>query len=95
MTEEQLGEIIARGILSETKPLSARITALEGKVAELEARPAGIVYEGTWTEERAYDKGVMVTRDGSVWHSNVSGNRSTPGQHPHWTLAVKRGKDAR
>ena len=71
---------------------NAKIEALEAKVAELEQRE----YQGVWSDTRAYAKGASVTRQGSVWHSNVAENRSKPGEHPTaWTLKCKRGADGR
>jgi hypothetical protein len=37
----------------------------------------------------------MVTQAGSLWHSKVHENQAKPGESPNWTLAVKRGRNAR
>jgi len=89
--EEELTDIIVSGIKVAVAPIWERLRATEQRVAVLEARE----YQGVWDATRAYAKGAMVTRDGSIWCSNVNENRATPGQHPHWTLAVKRGRDSR
>jgi hypothetical protein len=71
--------------------IAAAVGPLRTRIAELEQRE----YQGVWSAEKAYAKGAMVSRQGSVWHSTVNNNLSTPGQHPHWTLVVKAGRDLR
>jgi hypothetical protein len=71
--------------------LAARVDALATRITDLEARE----YQGVWKDTTAYAKGAMVTRAGSVWHSNVHENRTKPGEHEHWTLVVKRGSDGK
>lgn len=69
-----------------------RMKALEARIATLETSP--LHYDGPHETGKVYDKGVFVTHDGSVWHCNYK-TASRPGEGPAWTLAVKRGKDAR
>lgn len=69
-----------------------RIRALEDRVKELEAAP--LQYDGPHETGKVYGKGMFVTHEGSLWHCNYK-TASRPGDGPAWTLAVKRGKDAR
>ena len=81
-------EIIADVIVAAVR---AAIAPYEQRLKDLEARE----YQGIWRDDRAYAKGAMVTHAGSIWHSNVTANRTKPGDHEHWTLAVKHGRDLR
>ena len=75
-------------------PRDARLDAIETRLAELEARPV-VTYKGVWAGDLSYGHGDLVTCNGNIWHSNVHANRAKPGEHPHWTLAVRKGRDAR
>ena len=69
------------------KTLEARIEALES---------GSLKYCGVFDHERDYTQGQFVTHDGSLWHANIGSKGVTPGTAPlSWTLAVKRGRDAR
>ncbi|KQW37092.1 carbohydrate-binding family V/XII protein [Rhizobacter sp. Root404] len=59
---------------------------------ELETKP--FAYDGPHEVGKTYAKGNFVTHDGSLWHCNYK-TASRPGDGPAWTLAVKRGRDAR
>lgn len=65
---------------------------LQKRVDALEATP--IQYDGPHEQGKSYVKGTFVTHDGSLWHCNRE-TTSRPGDGPAWTLAVKRGRDAR
>ena len=96
--EERLADVIVSAVKAATAPLVKRLQAAEARSIELERRIAGCErreYQGVWSADRSYAKGAMATRDGSIWHSNIDENRSTPGQSPNWVLAVKRGADGR
>lgn len=55
----------------------------------------GVEYKGVWQASQDYRRGDLVTFDGSVWHANAT-TRAKPGSGSKaWTLAVKRGADAR
>jgi hypothetical protein len=81
-----LAPVIHDHVEKVTQPLRNRIT-------ELEAKPE-MKYHGTWSEKTSYPVGSFVTDGGSLWHCN---KRTTerPGTCEGWTLAVKRGRDAR
>jgi hypothetical protein len=51
-------------------------------------------YVGVWAVGKYYE-GNMVTLDGSIFHCNVAETTQRPGTGPDWTLAIKRGQDAR
>ena len=53
------------------------------------------IYRGVFVEEKVYERGDMVTVNGSVYHCDAD-TTTRPGEGSHdWTLAVKRGKDDR
>ena len=82
---EVFGAAIGELIREVTAPLAERIAALE-------ATP--LTYDGPHETGKTYGKGVFVTHDGSLWHCNRE-TATRPGDGPAWTLAVKRGRDAR
>jgi hypothetical protein len=72
------------------------ITALEARIAQLEARPPGVEYDGLYENGKAYTKGVLVSRKGGLWLSLKDENAWAPGQSPlHWKLVVKSGDGER
>jgi hypothetical protein len=74
----------------------ATITALETRIAELEARPTGISYKGVWDSAEVYQRGHFVTKAGSIWHCERDQNRGAiPGVGDGWRLAVKKGADGK
>lgn len=75
------------------EPLKQKIAALEQELAE--AKGSKVPYCGAYREGTASLKGHFYTFGGSVWHCN-SDTTSKPNEaHTEWTLAVKRGRDAR
>lgn len=73
------------------KERNAKITALEEKIAELEARPAGMPYKGIWSPGEAYREGELATLAGSLWHCRAL-TYSRPGTDSTWQLCVKKGQ---
>jgi hypothetical protein len=67
---------------------------LELRVQELEAGQSQIKYCGTHEPGREYQPGNFCTHQGSLWHCNER-TVSPPGDGDRWTLAVKKGRDAR
>ena len=51
-------------------------------------------HEGHHETGKSYRKGAFVTHQGSVWHANYT-TATAPGDGQAWTLAYKRGRDAR
>lgn len=70
----------------ELKTMDARIKAIEGR---------GIKYTGTFQRAMIYQRGDVVTHDGSAWIALSDSTRATPGDDASWQLMVKRGKDGR
>ena len=77
-------------------PLHAENAALRAAIDELKAK-AVPVYRGVWVPETSYDRGSLVTHDGSVWHANrATAMRPGSGEDAcGWVLAVKRGSDGK
>jgi hypothetical protein len=87
------GVALARavGLRDQTK-----IDSLEARLKTIEATAKGMKYCGVWKATEAYAKGNFVTADGSLWHANRDVAGVEPGKgDTAWTLAVKRGRDAR
>lgn len=53
-----------------------------------------VIYRGVWREDETYQRGDMATWAGSVWHCDNDNCTSKP-DSGNWTLAVKRGRDAK
>jgi len=73
-----------------------RSVALEGRTLTIagQALPLPIpVYRGVW-EAGVYERGDMVTSDGSTWHCNAETTEAKPGEGADWQMAVRKGKDA-
>lgn len=51
-------------------------------------------YQGVFADGKAYGAGDFVTHSGSLWHANID-TTERPGAGGDWTLAVKRGRDAK
>ena len=72
-------------------------TDLEQRLKALEDRPS-LMYHGPWLEGVNYKAGAAVTWSGSMWIARES-TRAKPGQSSPesraWTLAVKKGADAK
>jgi hypothetical protein len=54
-----------------------------------------MIYRGVHVPGRLYERGDCVTADGSVFHCNADTTTAPGNAAGAWTLAVKRGKDAR
>lgn len=91
---EGIVPVIADFIESAVKPIVERNAALEKRVNELEARPV-MEYAGVWDQKKVYGSGKFVTDGGSLWHSKRASVGERPGASDAWTLAVKKGRDAR
>lgn len=65
-------------------------------IAELLAKAKGMfAYKQVWDSSKTYNVGEAVTQGGSIWHSNIDGNKTVPGSSEAWTLACKRGRDGK
>jgi hypothetical protein len=90
-------EFVQKKFTGASEPLNARLDALERRVAELEAHPKGMEYQGTWSDGEVYQKNDCVTRQGAMWVCRVNDCQSIPGADEGigWTMAVKRGRDGK
>lgn len=66
---------------------SARLDALEAKLATLETR--GLEYRGVHQRAESYRRGDAVTHKGGIWVAVRDDARDIPGQGDSWQLAVK------
>src|SRR5690606_7927469 len=71
---------------------AAEVERLESRVRELEGR--GIKYCGTYQRALVYERGAVVTHQGSAWIA-LTDTGAEPGSDTAWQLMVKRGRDAR
>jgi hypothetical protein len=85
--EEELAKVLAELIKQHTRPLHARIEALEKQAADFR-------YCGVWHYGESYRKHNFCTYDGSIWVC-LRDTAAKPGQSPDWQLAVQKGRDAR
>jgi hypothetical protein len=82
----------ARAVIKGIAPIIKRF--VEKRVAEIEQKGLGVAYYGVWQASQEYQRGALVTFDGSMWHCNET-TRAKPGTGTAWTLAVKRGQEAK
>lgn len=74
--------------------LEARIEVLERGLTDIRRQPT-LEYTGTWQEGTTYERGQMVTHQGSVWYCKRPA-ATRPNEDPErWQLMVKRGRDGR
>jgi hypothetical protein len=87
---------IAQGIevRQEILEIADRVAELDDAVAALEARKS-LFYAGVWEADESYEEGDFVTDRGSLWHANRATSARPGDGSGAWTLAVKRGKDAK
>jgi hypothetical protein len=64
------------------------------RIEALEARPE-MKYCGIWKADTVYGTGNFVTDNGSLFHANRASVGERPGTSDSFTLAVKKGKDAK
>ena len=83
----EIAPVIAGAIDKAVAPIKVRI-------AELEAAQAEFKYCGVHEAGREYKRGNFATADGSIFHCNRT-TTARPGDGDAWTLACKRGRDAR
>lgn len=72
----------------------AKTVFASGNVQESKMYVPAIIYKGVYENGSAYTTGDTVTYKGSLWHCNEP-TEVSPGDGKAWTLAVKRGQDAK
>ncbi|MBB3972516.1 carbohydrate-binding family V/XII protein [Hansschlegelia beijingensis] len=98
MAGEAWGKEFAAELVDSVKRYVAQEIAshdagLEARIKALEERPA-LEYRGVWDGALLYSKGNVVTDGGSMWFCNRE-TKARPGSSGCWTLAVKKGADAK
>ena len=87
-------EVIVRHVevIEPDAELEARLRRFE------EAERKGLVrFDGIYERGRTYQKGMIATWGGSLWHANRETD-AEPGQtanHEDWTLIVRRGRNGK
>jgi hypothetical protein len=93
---EKFVDTIIKTIKGAVGKAHVRIDALEQRIADHEARPAGVKYCGVWQAGQDHALGDAVTHKGSLWIAKSYHVHSEPGEDPVcWQLAVKKGRDGR
>jgi hypothetical protein len=90
----EIADLIRQHVAAVTKTLRDKIEALERKVVELQTK--GVEYKGVWQRACSYERGAIVTSDGSMWVcvENVEPN-TQPGQSQSWQLCCRHGRDGK
>jgi hypothetical protein len=90
------GEFLKTELAKFNKDVQAAFDKQGKRIEELEARPAGLLYEGIYDKSVAYRKNQGVTANGSVWVALVDNPPREPGlANSGWRLAVKKGRDGK
>lgn len=86
---------LARFLVELMQPMIDEVKALREMVSDLESK--GLKYCGTWERAIEYQRGSVITDNGSAWVALEKnyGPDVRPGASPRWQLLVKSGKDAR
>lgn len=87
LTAENLANIVLDAIQTVADPLHQRISDLERRAAT-----PGCEYAGTFSADKAYRRGQLVTRNGGLWLTlNDAPAGEIPGSSAHYKLIVKSG----
>jgi hypothetical protein len=91
---KELCDLIRQHVAVVTKTLRDKIEALERKVVELQTK--GVEYKGIWQRACSYERGAIVTSEGSMWVCVQDvGPNTHPGQSQSWQLCCRAGRDAK
>jgi hypothetical protein len=78
------------------KLVGEELAKRDERIAELEARPAGLQYQGVWKRGASYAKHNGCSHQVSVWVARKDYPTAEPGEpNSGWILAVKRGRDGK
>jgi len=97
-TAEHGEDLRAVGTRIQELPALVALTAVPGPAGPPGppgADGVGLTYCGVWFPARTYERGEFVTHDGSLWHAKTATTAKPGDGTADWTLAVKRGRDAR
>lgn len=78
------------------RKFTLRASTTSGKVREFTFSMPTPIWRGIWTE-REFERGDLVTYDGSVWHCERA-TKAKPGTQanaPDWRLCTKKGRDGK
>jgi hypothetical protein len=87
--EGDLERLIGMAIGDAEVRLGQQITGLERQLTAIEE--TRLRFMGVHEPGRRYSRGVLVVRNGSLWHCNGD-TSETPGRSGDWQLAVKQGE---
>jgi hypothetical protein len=83
---------LLQGVAETLAPYLKKIEQLEQRVAELES--GSLKYCGVYQPSASYQRGNVVTCDGSAFHATRNVSAERPGSSDGWQLMIKHGKDA-
>jgi hypothetical protein len=66
-----------------------------GEIQQMQFRTPLAIFQGVYVDGKIYERGDLVTVNGSMYHANVDTTARPGNGSKDWTLAVKRGKDDR
>ena len=90
----EIADLIRQHVATVTKTLRDKIEVLERKVVELQTK--GVEYKGVWQRACSYERGAIVTSDGSMWVCVQDvGPNTQPGQSQCWQLCCRAGRDGK
>lgn len=91
----QIAELHDQAITQQTI-LYGYLEAAFERIDHLEQVSRSLSYEGVWTAEREYQRGMFTTHGGSLWHcQRETQNKPGEGDHHDWVLAVRKGRDGK
>ena len=90
-------EGMGKGLAEILEPLLKRIAVLEKSMMALQAvqsKSLADSFRGTWQPGIPYERGSLVTWDGSLWLT-LDATETKPGSNESWRLITKRGRDGK
>ena len=87
---------LAKALRPRLNDLTKRVASLESQLASFDGGQKNLAdaHQGPWQGGVVYDRGDLVTFQGSVWLCLEKGAQR-PNADSGWRLVVKHGKDAR
>jgi hypothetical protein len=79
---------------ADNRHFTIKLAASSGKTVEMPFAVPSMLHRGIW-KEGEYERGDVVTWDGSSWHCEAEKTAGKPGSVPDWRLVVKRGQNGR
>jgi len=79
------------------RSFTVRLTTTSGRACEQKVLTHAMIYRNVWTDDREYERGDVVSYDGSMWHCDDETTRTHPKEpgSKSWRLIVKRGADGK